>query len=236
MGIFRRGCKNKDRYIIVLKNTKTPDIISHEQTKKIRGRTPHGPPGGLPPCRGPRDPHNPLWDCAIVTSIPDEGRRRGPAGPGGVDRAPYEKSVITYVISHENPGFRLSDGITYPVLQFLLFPCIPPRYVLEIAGDPAYLDDVVGSAFRADGCMTERAIIDSGKDFVRAVAVVEWTHNFEVFLTAFRAGCIRRQSGGRCDTCSPALGIRNIFKIPVFLCCFFWSVGPFHTISSMPSF
>jgi hypothetical protein len=43
-GVLTGGCDDKDRDIVILKNTKTPDIVSCKETKKIRRKTFPGDP------------------------------------------------------------------------------------------------------------------------------------------------------------------------------------------------
>jgi hypothetical protein len=123
----------------------------------------------------------------------------------------------------------LCYGITDPVLQFLLFPRIPSGNVLEVTGDPAYLDDIMRPAFRADGGMAQWTIIDPRKDLMGAVTVIKGAHNLEVFLATLRARClIDNKVAGM--TLVPAFGSGNIFEVRVFFCNFSLVCGPIHTI------
>ena len=76
----------------------------------------------------------------------------------------------------------------YPVFEFLLLAGVPPGDVLQVTGDPADLDDVVGAAFGADGLAAQGQVPDPGDHLVHAVAVVERAHDLELVSPQFGHG------------------------------------------------
>jgi len=112
-----------------------------------------------------------------------------------------------------------------------LFSGIPAGHVLQIAGHPANLDDIMGTALRAYCRVTERAVFDTRDDLVSAVAMVEGTHDREMVVSASRTwGRIHDEVAGMTFV-SPSLG-RDILKMPVSLCNLLLFSAPLHITTS----
>jgi hypothetical protein len=98
-----------------------------------------------------------------------------------------------------------------------LFPGVPAGDILEVAGNPADLHDIMGAALRADGFAAERAVLNPGDHFMGTVAVVEWAHDLKVGLTAVGAGhCIDNKVAGVSFVLVLFFG--NIFEAFIFFC------------------
>ena len=91
-------------------------------------------------------------------------------------------------LSPGKSGLESGYRVPYPVLQFLLFSCIPAGNILQVTRDTADLHHVVGPAVRADGVPAEGAVLDPGDDVVGAPGMVEGTEDLEPRLAAPRAG------------------------------------------------
>jgi hypothetical protein len=90
---------------------------------------------------------------------------------------------------------------------------VPPGDILQVTGNPADLDNVMGAAFRADCLVAEWAEPDPGNHLMGAVAVVERAHNGKVGFPAVRAG-------GRVN--DKVAGMALVFAL------FFWNIfNPF---------
>jgi hypothetical protein len=121
------------------------------------------------------------------------------------------------------------NGIACPILKLLLFSSIPAGDFLEIAGHPADLDHIMGTAFRADRIPTERTILNSRYNFVGAVTVVKRTHNNKIILpTPGAGGLIDNEMTGMALVYSLVLG--DIFEPLVFFCQIFLFFSPLHTL------
>jgi hypothetical protein len=82
----------------------------------------------------------------------------------------------------------LCNRVTDPVFELLLLPGVPAGDILQVAGNPADLNDIMGTAFGTDGLFAERAVLNPGYHLVGAAAVIERTHHFEMSLAAIGAG------------------------------------------------
>ena len=78
------------------------------------------------------------------------------------------------------------NRIAHAIFEFLLFAGVPAGNILQVAGYPADLGDIMRSALGTDSFSAERAVLDTRDDLVGAVAVVKRAHDLKVRLAAFR--------------------------------------------------
>jgi len=125
--------------------------------------------------------------------------------------------------------FNIScHGIADPVFQFLLFSGIPTGYVLQIAGNPANLDDIMGTALRAYCRVTEWAVLNTRDDLVSAMAMIEGTHDREMVVSASRTWRRVHDKVAGMTFVSSSFG-RDILKMPVPFRNLLLFSAPLHT-------
>lgn len=121
------------------------------------------------------------------------------------------------------------NGVALPVLKLLLLPGIPPGNFLEIAGHPAYLDNIMGTTVGAYRLPAEGTVLDSRYDLMGAVAVVKGAHDDEMLIAALWAGLFIDDKMTGVALVTP-LGNGDVSKLLVLFSQFLLFLAPLHTV------